>query len=253
MIRQTIISRLSELTEGRLTAEEWAGWFRDHTDQLEKICGRLAFLKIKPKDSFSGIRNLYIGQLGAFEWLESQKINVHFSDLYQKRWEKEFADFCKAEKEKEQWLRKIVENKFEYLKNVYPKFFRQLTKSYSDSDIIEAGISSKDIQHKEKELSIQLPADLILFYKNISKLKLEGIEIDFSDLSHQIVQKVPYLILGEFWMYGDGDQLLYHWESQHVYIFAHDHQPPKVIEIADSITDLVEKKMVAYLKNYETA
>lgn len=251
MTQEEIIKQFTDLSEGKLTAEEWAEWFKAYKDDIEKICGRRAFLSIKPKESFSGIRNLYIGQLGAFEWLKSQNRTPHLSDLYQKGWEKEFEDFCQQEKQKEKQLQKAVEDKFGYLKNIYPKFFKQLTKSYSDSDCIEAGVQTDMIKAKEKELSIQLTDELSTFFQNISKLTLEGIEIDFTELADETIQKKQYLILGEFWLYGDGDQLLYNLENHHIYIFAHENQSPKAIKVASSFTDFIEKKMVTYLKEYE--
>ncbi|SFN56927.1 hypothetical protein SAMN05421594_3286 [Chryseobacterium oleae] len=252
MMQQEIIDQFNSLSEGKLTAQEWLSWFSDHKDDVEKICGRTAFLKIKPKESFSGVRNLYIGQLGAFDWLKSVKINADFSDLYKKGWEREFDDFCKAEKLKEKQLQQDVENKFGYLKDSYPKFFRQLTKSYSNSDIIEAGVQQEFIHNKEKELSIKLPDDLIIWYRNVSVLKLEGLEMDCNELTVETIQKKQYLVLGEFWMYGDGDQLLYSLENQNMYVLAHENAPPKVIKIANSLSDLIEKKIVFYLKEYES-
>lgn len=251
MTQQEIIEKFTSLSQGKLVAEEWIGWFAKYKDNIEKICGRTTFLKVKPKESFSDIRNLYIGQLAAFDWLASKEITVDLSDLYKKGWEKEFDDFCKAEKQKEKQLQKEVENKFGYLKNIYPKFFRQLTKSYSNSDVIEKGQEHEVIQSKEKELSIQLPEDLVTWYQNVSTLQLEGIDIDFKELTIETIQKKQYLTLGEFWLYGDGDQLLYNLENHNIYIFAHENQPPKTIKIANSFTDFIEKKMVTYLKEYE--
>lgn len=252
MMLQDLIEKFISLAEGKLTPQEWVAWFTAYKGTVEKICGRTAFLKIKNKESFSESRNAYIGQLGAFEWLNSMNVNTTLSDRYKKGWEKEFDDFCKAEKQKEKQLQKEVENKFSYLKDRYPKFFRQLTYSYSNSDIIETGVTKDLIHSKEKELSIQLPEDLIAWYHNVSILKLEGIEIDFQELRMEMIQKKQYLVLGEFWLYGDGDQLLYSLENQNLYTFAHEYRPPKVIKIANSLSDLIEKKIVSYLKGYES-
>lgn len=252
MMLQDLIEKFISLAEGKLTPQEWVAWFTAHKGTIEKICGRTAFLKIKNKESFSESRNAYIGQLGACEWLNSMNVNTTLSDRYKKGWEKEFDDFCKAEKQKEKQLQKEVENKFGYLKDRYPKFFRQLTYSYSSSDIIETGVTKDLIHSKEKELSIQLPEDLIAWYHNVSILKLEGIEIDFQELSMEMIQKKQYLVLGEFWLYGDGDQLLYSLENQNIYSFAHEHSPPKIIKIANSLSDFIEKKLVTYLKEYES-
>ena len=251
MTQKEIIKKFTDLSEGKLIAKEWLSWFNDHTDDIEKLCGRRAFLAVKPKESFSDIRNLYIGQLGAFDWLQSKKIETRLSDLYKKGWEKEFKEFCRQEKQKEKELQKTVEEKFGYLKEIYPKFFKQLTQSYSNSDNIEKGVEAETIKNKEKELSVPLPDEIITFYQNISKLQLEGIEIDFTELSLETIQKKNYLFLGEFWIYGDGDHLLYHTETQKVYIFAHENQPPKMIKISNSLYDLLEKRIVSYLKEYE--
>ncbi|MGH1519818.1 hypothetical protein [Chryseobacterium sp. JK1] len=251
MTQEEIVKKFTDLSEGKLTGPEWLSWFDDHTDDIEKLCGRRAFLAVKPKESFSEIRNLYIGQLGAFDWLQSKKVETSLSDLYKKGWEQEFEDFCRQEKQKEKELQKTVEEKFGYLKTVYPKFFKQLTRSYSNSDHIEKGVEARIIKEKEQELSVTFSDEMIIFYQNISKLQLEGIEIDFTELSIETIQKKNYLFLGEFWLYGDGDHLLYNTENQSVYILAHENSPPKMIKISNSLHDLVEKKIVAYLKEYE--
>ncbi|UKB83392.1 SMI1/KNR4 family protein [Chryseobacterium sp. MEBOG06] len=251
MIQEEIIKKFIDLSEGKLNAKEWMGWFSNHKDDVERICGRRAFLGIKPKESFSGIRNLYISQLGAFDWLKSKNINTNLSDLYKEGWEKEFNDFCKQEKQKEKQLQKAVEDKFGHLKKVYPRFFKQLTKSYSSSDTIIKGVKAEEIRKKEKKFSLLFPDDLVTFYQNISKLHLEGIMIDFMELSYETIQKKNYLFLGEFWVYGDGDQLYYNIENQSIYAFAHENHAPKMIKIANSFNDLMEKKIVAYLKEYE--
>ncbi|MBO9692171.1 hypothetical protein [Chryseobacterium sp.] len=248
--RQEIINIFADLSEGKLNAEEWIEWFKIYTEDIEKICGRRTFLSIKPKDSFSGVRNLYIGQLGAYDWLISQKADAQWSDRYKKGWEKEFSDFCKQEKQKEEHLRKTVENKFGHLKTIYPKFLKQLTKCYSDSDCIKNGVKTEAIHNKEKELSLQFPEELSVFYQNISTLKFEGLEINFEELSYEMIEDQPYLLIGEFWLYGDGDQLFYNPENQNVYIFAHENIP-KMIKISSSWYDFVEKKTVNYLKEYE--
>ncbi|WP_027386247.1 SMI1/KNR4 family protein [Chryseobacterium gregarium] len=250
MMQEEVIEKFKSLSEGKLMAGEWLSWFITHKDAIEKICGRTAFLKIKPIN-VSDIRNLYIGQLAAFNWLQSKGINTSLSDLYKKGWEKEFDDFCKSEKQKEKQLQKEVENKFGYLKDRYPRFFRQLIKSYGNADGIEKGVNREAIQHKEKELSIKLPEDLIAWNLNVSCLKFEGVYIDFKELTIETVQKRQYLVLGEFWLSGDGDELLYSLENHSIYILAHGYRPPKAIKTANSLFDFIEKKLVTYLKEYE--
>jgi len=100
MTQQELIEKFISLSEGKLTTHEWMNWFTDHKDTVEKICGRTAFLKIKPKESFSAIRNVYIGQLGAFDWLQSVKIDTTFSELYKKDWEKNLTISAKPKSKK---------------------------------------------------------------------------------------------------------------------------------------------------------
>ncbi|MFZ4930410.1 hypothetical protein [Chryseobacterium sp. Mn2064] len=251
MTQEEIIKQFTNLSEGKLTGPEWLSWFNDYTDDIEKLCGRRAFLAVKPKESLSDIRNLYIGQLGAFEWLQSKKVETYLSDLYKKGWEQEFEEFCRQEKQKEKELQKTVEEKFGYLKTVYPKFFKQLTRSYSNSDHIEKGVEGETIKKKEQDLSITFSDEIIIFYQSISKLQMEGIAIDFAELSTETIQNKNYLFMGEFWLHGDGDHVLYNTENQNVYVLAHENNPPKMIKISNSLHDLVEKKIVTYLKENE--
>ena len=246
-----IIQKFIDLSEGRLAAREWVNWFDQNHKIIEPICGRTTFLKMKPKESFSDTRNAYMGQTVVCDWLKSKNISAVLSNTYKEGWEKEFKDFQNAEKQKEKQLQKNIENKFGYLKSVYPKFFNQLTKSYSNSDIIAPGKELSIIKHKEQELSVKLPQDLATFYDNISKLVFEGISIDFEELEIEIIDQDQYLALGEFWIYGDGDKLLYNLENRAISILAHEYRSPKTIKVADTMTELVEKIFVQYLKEYE--
>ena len=246
-----IITKFIDLSEGKLSESEWKLWFIKNEKTIETFCGRTAFLKMKPKESFSDKRNAYLGQLAIIDWLKSKNIKADISEIYEKGWKKEFEDFCKSEKEKEIELRKTVETNFSYLKEIYPKFFKQLSQSYSNSDTIEQGKNIDTITNKEKEFSIKFPEDLTEFYRNISKLEFEGLSIDFDELSLEIINDKKYLVLGEYWKYGDGDKLLCDVESYNILVFAHEFNLQKIIKQTNTFREFVEKEIVKYLKEYE--
>ncbi|MFV0531645.1 MAG: hypothetical protein ACK5MD_09455 [Flavobacteriales bacterium] len=251
MDEQKIIEKFIELSEGKLTAVDWKIWFSDNAQNVEKICGRTNFLKIKPSNSFSETRNAYHGQTAVSNWLKSKNVEVSLSDIYKQNYEKEFDDYCKAEDEKRKKLRKLVETKFGHLKDKYPKLIKQLTKSYDEYTKIETGKSIDEIEIKENELSIKFSDELKTFFNNVSVFEFEGVEINFNHLYKQLFDKTEFLILGEFWQYGDGDKLLYNIENQSIFVFAHEYNPAKIIKQAQTMTEFIEKILVRHLKEYE--
>ena len=62
-----------------------------------------------------------------------------------------------------------------------------------------------------------------------------------------------FMMLGEFWKYGDGDKLLYApVHSVRYFCFCPTNTPnPRSLSKADTMTEFVEKKLVTYLKNYQ--
>lgn len=247
MDEQKVIEKFIELSEGRLSAADWKKWVSENMHTIEKVCGRTSFLKIKTKDTFSESQNIYHGQIAASNWLKLKDIKTSLSDIYKKNYEKEFDDYCKAQDEKRKELKKSVETKFGYLKGIYPKLLRQLTKSYDEFTKIEGGKSIDEIETKEKELSFKFPEELKVFFNHISVFKFEGIEINFNYLDKQLLDKKEFLILGEFWKYGDGDKLLYDIDNHDVFVFAHEYSPTKIIKQAQTITEFVEKILVRHL------
>lgn len=249
MDEQKVIEKFIELSEGKLSAEEWKNWFFENAQNVERICGRTNFLKIKTKESNSNIRNAYYGQTAVFNWLKSKNIEVALFDIYKKSYEKEFDDYCKAQDEKSKQLKKSVEKQFGHLKETYPKLLKQLTKSYDTK--IDAEKSIDEIEIKENELSLKFYDELKTFFQHISVFEFEGLEINFNYLDKQLFDGKEFLILGEFWKYGDGDKLLYDIDKQSIFVFAHEYNTPKIIEQAKTMTEFVEKILVRHLKEYE--
>lgn len=139
---------------------------------------------------------------------------------------------------------------WERLSAVYPKLTKQVLKDFDEYNVVTAGIPLAEITQKSQDLGVTFSEELTLFFQHIGELRLEGVEIRFTDLYTDVFNGKDYLVLGEFWKYGDGDKLLYAPDTQQIFCFAHEYAKPKVIKQADTMTEFVEKKLVAYLKNY---
>ena len=139
---------------------------------------------------------------------------------------------------------------WERLSVVYPKLTKQVLKDFDEYNVVTAGIPLAEITQKSQDLGVTFSEELTLFFEHIGELRLEGVEIRFTDLYTDTFKGKDYLVLGEFWKYGDGDKLLYAPDTQQIFCFAHEYARPKVIKQADTMTEFVEKKLVAYLKNY---
>lgn len=248
MTKETIIQQFTALAEGRLSAEKWEEWFGEYANDVESICGRMSFLKIKPSKNFSCVRNASISQNGVITWLAKQGINPEISKCYNEAWQEELNSFCKTEDQKDNQKRKTVKAKFSYIKETYPCLFKQLGISFNESDVIEKGISLDKIKAKETELDLLFSAELHVFFQTISKLELEGLNINFDELYTNEFIGVAYLVLGEFWKYGDGDKLLYNLKSNEIATFAHDYTPPKIIPLSKDLKTFIEKEVVSFLK-----
>ena len=139
---------------------------------------------------------------------------------------------------------------WERLLAVYPKLTKQVLKDFDEYNVVTAGIPLAEITQKSQDLGVIFSEELTLFFQHIGELRLEGVEIRFTDIYTNAFNGKDYLVLGEFWKYGDGDKLLYAPDTQEIFCFAHEYAKPKVIKQADTMTEFVEKKLVTYLKNY---
>jgi len=139
---------------------------------------------------------------------------------------------------------------WERLLAVYPKLTKQVLKDFDEYNVVTAGIPLVEITQKSQELGVAFSEELSLFFQHIGELSLEGVEICFTDIYTDAFKGKEYLVLGEFWKYGDGDKLLYAPDTQEIFCFAHEYAKLKVIKQADTMTEFVEKKLVTYLKNY---
>ena len=146
-------------------------------------------------------------------------------------------------------LQTVTPEDWERLSSVYPKLTKQVLKDFDEYNVVTAGIPLAEINQKSQDLGVVFSEELSLFFQHIGELRLEGVEIRFTDLYTDAFNGKDYLVLGEFWKYGDGNKLLYAPDTQEIFCFAHEYAKPKVIKQADTMTEFVEKKLVTYLKS----
>ncbi|WP_306349606.1 hypothetical protein [Flavobacterium sp. '19STA2R22 D10 B1'] len=250
-MNQELINTFKLLVEGKITPSTWLDWFEVHQIAIEEWCGRRIFLKIKPYSNCTDLTNIHSAQLTAYDWLKSQNITVQPDDSYKIACEKEFKEFIRQEKLKAKALQDQIRTDFEDLKTEYPKFYRQLLRSFDTENHLQKGVTLSDLQSKEEYLAVTLPPELSTFFMNLSQIKLEGITIDFDDITLTTIDDQSFLELGEYWYYSDGDILLYDLATEKALTYAHEYQPPKLIPLADGMKALVEQHFVKHLKSYD--
>ncbi|ASY30702.1 SMI1/KNR4 family protein [Taylorella equigenitalis] len=250
MNEQEVIDTFTKLVEGKLSTEQWKIWVSENAGCIEDICGRTSYLKLKPSKSFSDARNIYYGQIAVSNWLKSKNVEFSWSDRYKLNYEKESDSFRNKLSAKRNKFIQNITNNFSYLNQTYPKLFNQISGSFDEDSRIEVGKSLRDILSKEKELSTNFPEDLKEFFKNISLLEFESVNIDFDNLDTFTYENREYIVLGEFGLYADGDKILYDSDNNRVSIFAHEFNPPQVKKQAKNMKEFVEKVLVKFLKEY---
>ena len=84
------------------------------------------------------------------------------------------------------------------LSAVYPKLTKQVLKDFDEYNVVTAGIPLAEITQKSQDLGVAFSEELTLFFQHIGELRLEGVEIRFTDLYTNAFNGKDYLVLGEF-------------------------------------------------------
>jgi len=108
-----------------------------------------------------------------------------------------------------------------------------------DFPCIPGGASEDELDRLEASLSVQLPKEFRQFLRLHRYLKMgDGFEIGGLTnggigvtagiwLSREHRSNVPYLVFAEYWLYSDGDQLMFDLSEPHqpVVAYLHEHGP----------------------------
>ena len=222
MDKETLITKLLDLAEGRETPESWREWWNEHEAELESMLNRGEYLKLKPcQHGFQWVP-LFGSQKGAIAILEKNSIAFEASNLYQERYLAELDAFCKEQERVQREKQKEFNTNNPELFGRYPKFSKALAKGLDPSDEIQPAATEEQIENQEKILGFTLPSQVREFFLPTAGINVSaGVIIELSGLFELTIHGNRYCVLGEFWKEADGDQLLLCPGEETIWYYAH--------------------------------
>ena len=249
MDKETLITKLLDLAEGRETPESWREWWNEHEAELERMLNRGEYLKLKPcQHGFQWVP-LFGSQKGAIAILEKNSIAFESSNLYQERYLAELDAFCKEQERVQREKQKEFKTNNPELFGRYPKFSKALAKVLDSTDEIQPAATEEQIGNQESVLDFALPAQVREFFLLTAGINVStGVIIELSGLFELTIHGNRYCVLGEFWKEADGDQLLLCPGEETIWYYAHEQD--KVKRLCNDMTELLEKKLARYLNEH---
>ena len=249
MDKETLITKLLDLAEGRETPESWREWWNEHEAELESMLNRGEYLKLKPcQHGFQWVP-LFGSQKGAIAILEKNSIAFEASNLYQERYLAELDAFCKEQERVQREKQKEFKASHPELFGRYPKFSKALAKVLDSTDEIQPAATEEQIGNQESVLDFALPAQVREFFLLTAGINVStGVIIELSGLFELTIHGNRYCVLGEFWKEADGDQLLLCPGEETIWYYAHEQD--KVKRLCNDMTELLEKKLARYLNEH---
>ena len=249
MDKETLITKLLDLAEGRETPESWREWWNEHEAELESMLNRGEYLKLKPcQHGFQWVP-LFGSQKGAIAILEKNSIAFEASNLYQERYLAELDAFCKEQERVQREKQKEFKTNNPELFGRYPKFSKALAKVLDSTDEIQPAATEEQIGNQESVLDFALPAQVREFFLLTAGINVStGVIIELSGLFELTIHGNRYCVLGEFWKEVDGDQLLLCPGEETIWYYAHEQD--KVKRLCNDMTELLEKKLARYLNEH---
>ena len=249
MDKETLITKLLDLAEGRETPESWREWWNEHEAELESMLNRGEYLKLKPcQHGFQWVP-LFGSQKGAIAILEKNSIAFEASNLYQERYLAELDAFCKEQERVQREKQKEFKTNNPELFGRYPKFSKALAKVLDSTDEIQPAATEEQIGNQESVLDFALPAQVREFFLLTAGINVStGVIVELSGTFNLTIHGERYCVLGEFWKEADGDQLLLRSGEEPIWYYAHEQD--KVKRLCNDMTELLEKKLARYLNEH---
>ena len=249
MDKETLITKLLDLAEGRETPESWREWWNEHEAELESMLNRGEYLKLKPcQHGFQWVP-LFGSQKGAIAILEKNSIAFEASNLYQERYLAELDAFCKEQERVQREKQKEFKTNNPELFGRYPKFSKALAKVLDPSDEIQPAATEEQIRNQESVLDFTLPSQVREFFLLTAGINVStGVIVELSGTFNLTIHGERYCVLGEFWKEADGDQLLLRPGEETIWYYAHEQD--KVKRLCNDMTELLEKKLARYLNEH---
>lgn len=251
MDKETLITKLLDLAEGRETPESWREWWNEHEAELESMLNRGEYLKLKPcQHGFQWVP-LFGSQKGAIAILEKNSIAFEASNLYQERYLAELDAFCAEQKRVQRQKQNEFKANNPELFRRYPKFSKALanTNTIEPSDEIKPAAAEEQISNQESVLDFTLPSQVREFFLLTAGINVStGVIVELSGMFDLTIHGERYCVLGEFWKEADGDQLLLCPGEETIWYYAHEQD--KVKRLCNDMTELLEKKLARYLNEH---
>ena len=249
MDKETLITKLLDLAEGRETPESWREWWNEHEAELESMLNRGEYLKLKPcQHGFQWVP-LFGSQKGAIAILEKNSIAFEASNLYQERYLAELDAFCKEQERVQREKQAKFKADNPELFRRYPKFSKALAKVLDPTDEIQPAATEEQIGNQESVLDFTLPSQVREFFLLTAGINVStGVILTLSGMFDLTIHGERYCVLGEFWKEADGDQLLLRPGEETIWYYAHEQD--KVKRLCNDMTELLEKKLARYLNEH---
>ena len=249
MDKETLITKLLDLAEGRETPESWREWWNEHEAELESMLNRGEYLKLKPcQHSFQWVP-LFGSQKGAIAILEKNSIAFEASNLYQEQYLAELDAFCKEQERVQREKQKEFKTNNPELFGRYPKFSKALAKVLDSTDEIQPAATEEQIGNQESVLDFALPTQVREFFLLTAGIQVStGVILSLSGIFDLTIHGERYCVLGEFWKEADGDQLLLCPGEETIWYYAHEQD--KIKRLCNDMTELLEKKLARYLNEH---
>ena len=246
MDKETLITKLLDLAEGRETPESWREWWNEHEAELESMLNRGEYLKLKPcQHGFQWVP-VFGSQKGAIAILEKNGTAFEASNLYQERYLAELDAFCKEQERVQREKQREFKADNPELFQRYPKFSKALAKVLDTSDEIKPAATEEQIGNQESVLDFTLPSQVREFFLLTAGIQAStGVILSLSGMFDLTIHGERYCVLGEFWKEADGDQLLLRPREETIWYYAHEQD--KVKRLCSDMAELLEKKLARYL------
>ncbi len=242
-----IDAKLEELGYGKLTPKQWFDWWEKNEPIVQQRTTPEIFAHIKPNPSYTPFQATAYSQGGVQRYFKQQNIEIPDNETYTKGWQREWSKRAAEERKQREGERDIFKQNFASLEAEYPNLFNTLVKKYFAFDVLKPGLDDAAINKLEQKLGFIFQPGLRKLIHHISVMDADGFSINVNNWFTD--NGGSELILGDFWLKADGDNLLMKKNDPTVYYYAHE-EKGKLKAVAENCTEFCEKYLPKVLKSF---
>ncbi len=242
-----IDAKLEELALGKLSPKQWFDWWEKNEHIVQQRTSTAIFLHIKPNKEYMPFQATAYSQGGVQRYFKERNIEIPDNDVYTSGWAREMRKKAKEERKLREGEREVFKQNFASLGAEFPNLFNTLVKKYFAFDALKPGLDADAIKKLEQKLDFIFTPELRKLIQHISVMDADGFSINVENWSTN--NGGSELILGDFWLKADGDNLLMKKNDPAVYYYAHE-EKGKLKAVAENCTEFCEKYLPKVLKSY---